>query len=988
MTPLKVRLREVREATKFGHNTMKALVLYIIVAALAVDLRADDLFEKEVRPLLVAHCYECHSGTKTSGGLSLETRAGWQRGGENGPAIIPNDPDASLLIQAVRHQSLQMPPEGEGRKLSDGEIDALARWIDRGAPDPRNEVARIGGMTREEADSWWAFQPLQATDKQLTAQVVDEFIDAKIGEQLLTANPQADRRTLIRRATYDLTGLPPTAGEVRQFLNDDSEDAFAKVIDRLLASPEYGVKWGRHWLDVVRYADTAGENTDRPLPHAWRYRNWVIDAFNRDLPYHQFVRLQLAGDILGREAAADEYRQGIIATGYLAVARRFGHDIDQDIHLMYEDVIDNVGKTFLGLSIGCARCHDHKFDPVTSQDYYALYGIFGSTRFPFPGCEAKGQPRDNVALLSPAESAVLKHEWQQRNGAAEAEQKRRDETIVAHQKQLRELAAQPPRSLATSIVTEGTSVAFADANNARLDLISLKKGELLRLVVSPNGSHGADSTLVEWDIAEVDGEKRSWNVSQLTPDLLAGNPHVRDDGSAWCFLDVTDGPNFLSDKHATVDQHEELQSWSSGDTPSVFVNRSENPVEVWTTLPPRSFFVHPGVNREVAVAWIAPTDLTVRTQGRVADAHPTGGDGISFRLEHIENANIGAQLLKLGELMLLPTIEIEPIPGPSGAYAVVDSEARDAPLHLRGDPQRLGETVQRRWLSIFGGDAVPKDSGSGREKLAEWIVDHPLSARVMVNRIWQWHFGQGIVATSNDFGSRGSTPSHKQLLEALASDFRRNGYSLKPMHRLIMSTSAYQRSSAIRDDAWQKDPNNQWLTRFSRRRLQAEELRDSLLFVSGELDKTPARQHPFPDETTWNYTQHDPFNAVYQTNRRSVYLMVQRQRRHPFLALFDGADPNASTAARQTTTVPTQALYFLNSPFFHAQGDRVRDRVLELPAEQRMDFATNVLFQRAATNQELAAVHSFIEAYPGSLEEKWAAYLRAMKASNEFLYID
>ncbi len=973
---------------------VKSLFLWIVAAMLATDLRADDLFENEIRPLLVSHCYECHSGTKTSGGLSLETRAGWQTGGESGPAIIPNDPDASLLIQAVKHQSFKMPPEGEGEKLNEVQIDALVRWIRRGAPDPRDntdprdDVAMVGGMKRQDAESWWAFQALKTTAEPLTAQVVDAFLDTQIAEQALTANPKADRRTLLRRATYDLTGLPPTPDEVQQFLADESDDAFAKVIERLLASPRYGVKWGRHWLDVVRYADTAGENTDRPLPHAWRFRNWVIDAINRDLPYDHFIRLQLAGDILGRDAAPDIYREGIIATGYLAVARRFGHDIDKDIHLMHEDVIDNVGKTFLGLSVACARCHDHKFDPITSQDYYALYGIFGSTRFAFPGCEPKGQPRDLVPLLTQSQIDTLLREWQLRNGGAESNLKQRDETMAAHQARLKELAAQPPRLIATSTVEEGESVSFAEAKKEPLDSIKLKKGELLRLVVSPNGSHGADTTLLEWEISEVEGELKSWNVSQLVADLLSGNPRVNEDNSAWCFLDATDGSRFLRDKHTTVDQREELQSWSFGDTPSVLVNRSEDPVRVWTTLPPRSFFLHPGVDREVAVAWIAPTDLTVHTEGRVADAHPSGGDGISFRLEHIASAEVGIRLLELGELSRLPGIEIEPKPVIPVAYGVIDADAKDSRLQLRGDPEKLGASVRRRWLSIFGGEVVLEDSGSGREQLAQWIVDHPLSARVMVNRIWQWHFGRGIVATSSDFGSRGLPPTHPELLDALAVEFRRSEYSLKNMHRLIMSTAAYQRSSEFDDRALSEDPNNHWLARFSRRRLQAEELRDSLLFVSAELDETPAMQHPFPDESTWNFTQHDPFNAIYETNRRSVYLMVQRQRRHPFLALFDGADPNASTAVRQSTTVPAQALYFLNSPFFHARAGVVCDHLMETDAEQRIDRATNLLFQRSATERDHSAANAFIGSYPGSPEEKWAAQIRVMMASNEFLYID
>ncbi len=958
----------------------------------------DSFFEAQIRPLLIERCYKCHSGKKTNGGLALDTRRAWQKGGESGPAIVPGKPDESLLIQAINYQSLEMPPPEAGGKLSDAEIAALTKWVRLGASDPREEVEQLGGMSLQEAKSWWAFQALPAPAGQPASIDVDRLIRTEQKSRSLTANARADRRTLIRRATYDLTGLPPTPNEVEQFLADESDTAFATVVERLLNSPQYGVKWGRHWLDVVRYADTAGENTDRPLPHAWRYRNWVFDAFNNDLPFDRFIRMQLAGDILHADGSPQEMSEGVIATGYLAIARRFGHDIDKDIHLMHEDVIDNLGKNFLGLSTGCARCHDHKYDPLTAEDYYALYGIFSSTRFSFPGCEPKGQPRDLVPLLSQKRIDELTQAWQQRNDAAVAEKKRREQSLTERRKQLKDQAAKSSRLLAASAVGEGASVSFADTEQESLTRLTMRKGEVLQLTVFPNGSHGADSTLVDLKITDVKDNNRQWNVADVVPNLLSGNPHQTDHDAAWCFLEVTDGPKFLAEKQDGIDGHAALSAWRLGDTPSVFANRSAQPISVWTSLPPASFFMHPGPQRPVALAWVCPDDAVISVSGRVMDAHPSGGDGVAFRLEHISSHETGAALIALGQSLRASDIVVEPSPVVPVAYGVAEGTVGDAALHKRGDPEQPGNPVPRRWVSILGGDVVPEGAGSGRRQLGDWVAQHPLTARVMVNRIWQWHFGSGLVTTPNDFGSRGQRPSHPELLDYLATQFIASGYSVKAMHRLIMTTAAYQRSSDVSESSATMDAANEFLTRFARRRLNAEEIRDSLLAAAGHLDTTVAEAHPFPAENTWAFTQHNPFSAVYETNRRSAFLMVQRQRRDPYLTLFDGADPNASTPVRQLTTVPTQALYFLNAPFFHDQAAGFAQRILtadtnsavshELKNKQRIERAFRLLYQRQPTASEYTAATQFLDQYAGDVQEKWAAYARVLLAANEFLYLD
>ncbi len=340
-------------------------------------------------------------------------------------------------------------------------------------------------------------------------------------------------------------------------------------------------------------------------------------------------------------------------------------------------------------------------------------------------------------------------------------------------------------------------------------------------------------------------------------------------------------------------------------------------------------------------------------------------------------------------MLAAPLPEAGPEPVVPVAYAVAEASPHDVQMHERGDPEKLGEQISRHWLAVFGGQAVPADAGSGRVQLADWIVRNPLAARVMVNRIWQGHFGAGLVPTPNDFGSRGQRPTHPELLDWLAAQFVASGYSTKSMHRLIMHSAAYRRSSARVKQTVERDPDNRLLARFSRRRLSAEEIRDSLLMAAAGLDLQPGEAHPFPPESSWGFTQHGPFNAVYPTNKRSAFLMVQRQRRHPFLALFDGADPNDSTPRRDATTVPTQALYFLNDPFFHQQADRFAERIMDRPDDgARVRFAYRVIFQREPTAVEADRARHFIDAYPAPVAEKWAGLARVLLASNEFLYID
>jgi len=818
--------------------TVLALISANIASADSPRAEDSEFFENEIRPLLARHCFECHGEKeKPSGGVRLDSRAAILRGGESGPVVNPGKPDESLLIDAVRYRSAEMPPKG---KLPDDQIAKLARWVEIGLPWPDGDEKveqPPSGKSFEITDAqraFWSFQPVVSplpppvNDAAWPLNDIDRFVLAKLEARQLAPNRSADKRTLLRRVTFDLTGLPPTPAEIDAFVTDDHPDALARVVDRLLGSKQYGERWGRHWLDVVRYADTAGDVADHPVPQAYLYRNYVIDAMNRDKPYDVFVREQVAGDILAKTAPREQFAELTTATGYVAITKRFGYDRQRDMHLVIGDTLDTFGKSVLGLSIGCARCHDHKFDPISSADYYALYGIFASTVYPFPGAEEAQRPVDLVPLVPPDEAAPR---------------------LAAHE----------------------AAVAAASAEIGRLDAaLSALNEQIAQLKSTAAGPQGASA----------DEQK----------------PRIEDLNSQ-------------------------------------------------------------AVQKQQALA--------------------------AARESH-------AQLSAQSPLEL--------------AYAVAEGTPQNVPIHLRGDPTRPGPEQPRRFLEILGGQRVPPDmAGSGRLQLADWSVSrsNPLTARVMVNRIWQHHFGKGLVSTPSDFGLRGSAPTHPELLDYLALRFMDDGWSIKQMHRLIILSRAYQMSSADRDDGLAVDPQNDLLWRMDCRRLDAESIRDAMLAISGQLDSATGGAHPFPPAHTWSFTVHTPFKAVYPTKLRSVYLMTQRIQKHPFLALFDGADPGATTGQRTLTTTPSQALFMMNDPFFHEQSLAFAGRVMSSAGDDvaRIGRTFELAYGRSPTSEETQSAVAFLAGYrarstPLGLPESeqalhaWAGYLRVLLASNEFLFVD
>ena len=839
----------------------------------------------------------------------------------------------------------------------------------------------------------WSLSPIkqvvvpinETTDWGLNS--IDNFILRKLSEKSLSPAERANRRSIIRRASYDLTGLPPTPETVSEFLDDPGDDAiaFAKVVDKLLESKAYGEKWGRHWLDVVRYADTAGENSDHPVEDAWRYRNWVIQSFNNDIPYDQFVREQIAGDILAVGKKGKSFADSVIATGYLAIARRFGHDIDKRMYLTYEDVIDNLGKTFLGLSIGCARCHDHKHDPITSEDYYALYGVMASSRLPFPGCEPKQQPRDLVPLI---DNDLIKknNEWEKKLKDLEFD------LIESPKKQLRKTESENCIILSEGHLSVGKSI---DLSSDPI-IIDVRKGEAIQLSIAPNANHGADTTLVNLEIKhQSDLGVQVWSTQELVDILTKSNP-IESNKALWYFLDIgPQGPRLLNEKAESIDGQTSLKKWSIGDLPSVAINNGKDPVKVWTEIPPRSLFVHPSADSPVAMTWISPIAGKIEIELKIADGHAFG-DGVIWQLKHFDNHKIHSSYEKLaadkeGIAKIEEHRNNKPINQVDYAYAVAEGTPKDYPIHNRGDAKDLGPIVKRRFLTVLGGEILGDKNSSGRLDLANEIVSpkNPLTARVMVNRIWAWHFGRGIVQTLNDFGNHGTLPTHPELLDYLANEFIKSGWSIKTMHRIIMNSATYQQSA-------QSGTGIKHYAGFERRRLNAEEIRDSILLLSGMLDRSPGREHPFPPKSKWNFSQHAPFADEYFTSKRSVYVMRKRNRISSFFSLFDGPDPNASTSNRSQTTVPSQALYFLNDPFFHDCADQLSANIRAIGPDERLEYVSQLLFSRPASKADHEDFEAFAKVMAPNISndpeeqdtEIWRSYSRILMSSNEFLYLD
>ncbi len=903
-----------------------------------------EFFEKQVRPLLVQHCYECHSGAESNGGLLLDSRDGWQKGGDTGPAIVPGEPDKSRLIEAVRYKNhdLQMPPK---KPLSEAEVNTLVQWVQRGAPDPRDSTsprpAVVKGMSLEEGRQFWSFQPIanppipSVKNPQWVRTPIDAFILAKLEEHDLAPAPPADRRTLIRRASFDLIGLPPTADEVARFLADESADAFEKVVDRLLESPQYGVRWGRHWLDVARYADSNGLDENLAFGNAWRYRDYVVSAFNRDKPFDRFVLEQLAGDLL-----PDHSLETATATGFLVLGAKVLAEPDREKLTMdtIDEQIDTLGKAFMGMTLGCVRCHDHKFDPISQADYYALAAIFKSTK-----------------TFGDTNTGAIKH-WHEINFAT-AEEKERlkavDAAIAEKQKaastykakvmaEIREKA----RSQAVEYLIQALHIDL-DTPLTEVAVIAQKHDlhpRILHHCRRHLAFHADDPFFAKWH-----------EIASSTP-LLTQHDSAAATASAAAPIAVAQA--------------------SSSDTPAGCEDppADDKPADNNTDAGPVA--VHPlAAHYGPLFAAARKLDDEKKKDPQIMAAHAALHDNSGFltvpaKVGFAFDEKSLAEYNRLAEeARLLESFS----PDMPTAMTVADNKILPSvPIHIRGSHRNLGEPIERGFPEVMvpaGAQPILPRNSSGRLELAQWMASsvHPLTARVAVNRIWGWHFGTGLVGSTENFGVLGDRPTHPELLDWLARNFIQSGWSTKDMHRLIMRSSCYQTAIAHSDPDMQLrksevDADNKWLSTFRMQRLDAEQIRDSILYVSGRLDlsiggkSVPLRNRQFVfDHTSIDHTKYDSL-------RRAIYLPIIRNNLYTMFEQFDFPDPTMPTGHRHTTTVAPQALLLMNSDLVMDSADALAREIMQADPSVagRVNLLTQRLLGRDATDSELASVERFL----------------------------
>ena len=892
----------------------------VTVSAWGAPADPTDFFQTRVRPILVNHCYSCHTDKKM-GELQLDSREHVLKGGDSGPAVVPGNPDQSLLIRAVdhTHEKLKMPPQG---KLADEQIADLRAWVAAGAHwDERASAAmsqpKAYAITPEQR-KFWAFQPVQkpaiptVKDDRWPKTPIDRFILARLEDQRLKPVKAADKRTLIRRATFDLIGLPPTPPEVDEFLNDSSPDAFAKVVDRLLASPNYGERWGRFWLDIARYAD---EDTlfpeGEPFSNGYRYRDWVIQAFNDDMPYDLFVKAQIAGDLL-EKSAGRPLRAGL---GLLALGPWY-YKIIEPVKARADerhDRIDVLTRGFMGLTVACARCHDHKYDPIPTKDYYALAGVFANT-------EAKEYPLSDAAVVKAYDD--------------------RQKKITEKEEQIKKALEKETNRVAESLAKDLSAYLLAVAAGAKTAALDSETIERFRkYLAAPEKSH---PFLAEWDRLQTSG---------------AGAESLRPLAERFQTL-----VNSVLEQKKSIDEYNERVLEAS--------KNSKDPYDIYCK---GCNFVTRTLDRDKFVLW---SDLFGAKQHTLENE-----PGILYyddkSIDRFLSGESKTQIDGMrAELKSLKSDLPERYPF-LHVIADIDNPA-DLKQALRGDPYNLGDPVPRRFLSILSdGAPAPFHNGSGRLELAEAIANpgNPLTARVMVNRIWQHHFGSGIVRTPSNFGLVGDRPSHPELLDYLASRFVETHWSVKAMHREMMLSAAYALSSETSAENAATDPENRFFWRGNRRRLDVEALRDNILFVAGKLDLRlggPA------------------FGWDKPSARRTLYGKVSRFRLDRMLSLFDFPDSNATSEQRVATNVPPQKLFFLNSELVTETAKALSARLHEEAPEDaaRVERAYQLLFGRAPSAYEKERGTAFLSGAGADLSIAWQQYAQMLLSSNEFSFVD
>ena len=848
-----------------------------------------DFFEKKIRPVLSNNCYECHSAKSKSlkAGLLLDRKTGWERGGKNGTVIVPGKPDESILMHALRYNNhdLQMPPSG---KLSESVLADFEKWIAMGAQDPRNssleEVFAVGGLkakSQEEGRKFWAFKPIKLPSLPVVQKNgwikddIDRFILRRIEENDLETSQKAEPMTLLRRIFFDLTGLPPSTQDIKDFQESLSGESFENVVDRLLESPRFGERWGRHWLDVARYADTTGGGRNNPFPNAHRYRDYVISSFNKDKPFDQFMMEQIAGDLMS-SSTDEEYNEQLTGTGFLALGP---HNYElQDKELLRMEVVDEqlsaVGKAFMGLTMDCARCHDHPFDPIPIQDYYSIAGIFRSTNSLVPG---------NVAGF---------HERNLRDEFGE-QRKHYEQTLASLEKRLKD-AVNSVKSLGGN---------ESNSNSRSVDPLTLEG-------------------IVVDDLKAI--KKGNWKSSTHTPGYVGSGYHhddntgkgdksitykanIKKSGKYDVQVSYTDGPNRSKKTPITVMHADGEQK--------IYIDQTKPPAILDT-------FTSVGVFRFEQIERDVVQITTEGTEGHViADAirlvaieNKDGVPNFSKKPKETDHHLVAQKKLEAQKNVdkIKREIELHKKSQPAKVAKVMSVREQKKTgnwhIHLRGGIRDLGPVVERGFLQV----AMPRGTSpiadipkgeSGRLQLAEWIASshNPLPARVYANRIWHHLFGRGIVASTDNFGEMGNRPTHPELLDYLAKHLIENNWSTKSLIRKIVLSNTYQMSTHVSDIAAKLDPENNLFSRQNRKRLEAEAIGDAMLLAGGEiLPNNPALE-----------------------KKRFSFQKLNRNKLSELFEVFDYPNPGLVSGKRNTSSVPTQALYMMNNEFVMKQASLV-----------------------------------------------------------------
>jgi len=1044
------------------------------------SVEGQEFFEKKIRPLLVDNCFKCHSGPKLKGHLAVDSRASLLKGGDTGPAMVPGDLGKSLITKAIGYNDpdLRMPPRG---KLNDQQIADINMWIKSGAPWPGDHGSK-NAVTKEfnlkERSRHWSLLPLKpqappaVKNQAWVRSPIDAFVLAKLEEKGLVPAAPADRGKLLRRVTFDLIGLPPTPAEIEAFVNDPSPDAFAKVVDRLLASPHYGERWARHWLDLVRYAETHGHEFDIDIPDAWRYRDYVIRAFNNDLPYNQFVIEHLAGDLLEkpRRHRVDKTNESILGTGFwlLGEAKHSPVDTRGDQADRIDNQIDVFGKTFLGMTIACARCHDHKFDAISTKDYYALAGFLQSSRpqrafiddpsnrlekirkvralqeraFHLATQESVAYLKSQelsiaplhsllgeIAKAEPFPSALKKAVERLKNQQDKANAALAGAVIFADARHggfrdwiaTGEAFAECSKSSSVSLdfTTPLTTARFHPAQAGRSDtvdhslqgalrsptfIIPKKRihfralGKDVRVNVVLNGLQLIQEPIYGQLTFNLNHQGRQSATSAthafdpaIAPKSNDDFPWHSVDVSMWvgqrAYIEILDEGN----GQVALDRIVFSDDGPPPNSPNkLYVGLLTDPTNDTLEILMKSYLA---LSHEIVEQWSAGTldeqpDVWERI-GLLNDilaTTPTIKKHVGF---HKNNEAIWRELDKeFADIGM-------PLPPATRTLAMVEGTPINEKVFIRGNHKILGEEVPHRFLEVFGG------SYGGRRELAKQLLDPartPIVPRVFVNRLWKHHFTQGIVRTPDDFGVLGQAPTHPELLDFLATEFVKNGWSVKKMHRMMLLSNAYQMDSKPSGPASEIDPDNKLLQHMPVRRLEAEAVRDAVLAVTGRLDKTlfgpsvPTHLTPFMTGRGRPSTS-GPLDG---NGRRSIYLGVRRNFLNPMFLAFDYPTPFSSMGKRSVSNVPAQALTMLNNPLFSQQAELWAKKILSdntLTQTERIAKMYLTALGRPPSAMETSEAAAFIEEQsrihgrPDN-PRAWADFAHVLFNVKEFIFVN